>query len=114
MKAPDYIDPKKAAELIEAYYRKGWTDGFPVMPPSEDSISAMLKAAGLQEDSVVGTIHTRNTVITAGKVALNAVMAGCLPVYMPVIVSAVKGMCHPDFSYHGMATSTGAPPWPLS
>jgi len=101
------IDPQNAAELIEAYYRHGWTDGFPVVPPSGASLSAMLAAAGLQKDTVVGVISTRNTVITADKVAMNAVMAGCLPEYMPVIVSAVKGMCHPDFSYHGMATSTG-------
>ncbi|MFC1798272.1 hypothetical protein ACFLZL_00485 [Thermodesulfobacteriota bacterium] len=104
-----HIDPQKAAELIEAYYQQGWTDGFPVVPPSEHSITAMLSAAGLQEDTIIATIATRNAVITADKVALNAIMAGCLPEYMPVIVSAVKGMCHPDFSYHGMATSTGGP-----
>jgi len=100
-------DPQIAADLIEAYYREGWTDGFPVVPPSEVSISKMLDAAGLKKDTIVATIRTRNTVITADKIAVNAVMAGCLPEYMPVIVSAVKGMCHPEFSYHGMATSTG-------
>ncbi len=99
--------PQDAAELIEAYYQKGWTDGFPIVPPSEQSVSAMLAAAGLQPDQVVADIPTRNIVITADRVALNGVMAGCLPEYMPVVVSAVKGMCHPEFSYHGMATSTG-------
>jgi hypothetical protein len=101
------VDPDGAAELIEAYYQQGWTDGFPVVPPSERSIAAMLAAVNFQEDTVVATIDARNTVITADKVAINAIMAGGLPEYMPVIVSAVKGMCHPDFSYHGMATSTG-------
>jgi hypothetical protein len=107
MNEKNHIDPHKAAELIEAYYQQGWTDGFPVIPPSEHSIRAMLAAAGLQENTVIATITTRNTVITADKVALNAVLAGCLPEYMPVIVSAVRGLSHPDFSYHGMATSTG-------
>lgn len=107
MNGKNYIDPQKAAELIEAYYQQGWTDGFPVVPPSEHSIEAMLASVDLQQDTVVATIATRNTVITADKVAMNAIMAGCLPEYMPVIVSAVKGMCHPDFSYHGVATSTG-------
>lgn len=102
-----HIDPSKAAELVEAYYEQGWTDGFPVVPPHEHSIAAMLAASNLNKDTIVATIPTRNTVITADKVAINAVMAGCLPDYMPVIISAVKGMCHPDFSYHGMATSTG-------
>jgi hypothetical protein len=99
--------PQYAAELIEAYYQKGWTDGFPVVPPSEQSVTAMLSAAELQPDQVIADIPTRNVVITADKVALNSVMAGCLPEYMPIVVSAVKGMCHPDFNYHGMATSTG-------
>jgi hypothetical protein len=99
--------PQDAADLIEAYYQKGWTDGFPVVPPGNQSVSAMLAAAGLQPDQVVADIPTRNIVITADKVAVNAVMAGCLPEYMPVIISAVKGLCHPDFNYHGMATSTG-------
>ncbi len=99
--------PQDAADLIEVYYEKGWTDGFPIVPPSEQSVAAMLAAAGLQGDQVVADIPTRNIVITADKVAVNAVLAGCLPGYMPVVLSAVKGMCHPDFNYHGMATSTG-------
>ncbi len=103
----DYCSPQAAANLIEAYYQKGWTDGFPVIPPSEESISAMLSAVGMTRDQEVARIPTRNLVITADKIAVNAVMAGCLPEYMPVIISAVKGMCHPEFHYHGMATSTG-------
>ena len=99
--------PQDAADLIEAYYQKGFTDGFPVVPPTQDSVSAMLAAGCLEQDQVIGEIVTRNVVITADKVALNAVMAGCLPEYMPVVVSAVRGICHPDFNYHGMATSTG-------
>ena len=99
--------PHDAADLIELYYQKGFTDGFPVVPPSRDSVSAMLSAASLEQDQVIGEIATRNVVISADKVALNAVMAGCMPEYMPVVVSAVRGICHPDFNYHGMATSTG-------
>ena len=99
--------PQAAANLIEAYYQKGWTDGFPIMPPSDESITKMLSAGGLQHDQVIGEIPTRNIAVTADKVAVNAVMAGCLPEYMPVVVSAVKGICDADFNYHGMATSTG-------
>ena len=96
-----------AAELIEVYFQKGWTDGLPVVPPSESSVGAMLEAAGLKGSDVVAEIGARNTVVAADKVAINAVMAGCLPEYMPVVVSAVKGLSHPDFGYHGVATSTG-------
>ena len=96
-----------AAEVIEAYYERGWTDGLPVVPPSEKSIRATLDAAGLSGDEIIGEIAGRNTIVTADKVAINAVMAGCRPEYMPVVAAAVEGLCHPDFAYHGPASSTG-------
>jgi len=99
--------PEAAAALIELYFEKGWTDGLPVIPPSEASVKAMLTAADRDGNTVVGEVKVRNTQITANKVAINAVMAGCLPEYMPVVISAIKGLCHPDFGYHGVATSTG-------
>ncbi len=97
-------DPR---ELIEAYYEAGWTDGLPVVPPSAASIAAMLAAGGLRGDEVIGEIAGRNTVVVADKVAINAVMAGCRPEYLPVVVAALRGLCHPDFAYHGPASSTG-------
>jgi len=100
------VSPDPAA-LIEAYYDAGWTDGLPVVPPTEASIADMLKGAGLRGDEVLGEIAGRNTVVVADKVAINAVMAGCRPEYLPVVVAAVRGLCHPDFAYHGPASSTG-------
>jgi len=95
------------ADLIEAYYERGWTDGLPVVPPTEKSIAAMLAGAGLSGSEVLGEIPGRNTRVTADKVAINAVMAGCRPAYLPVVVAAIEGLCHPDFAYHGPASSTG-------
>lgn len=95
------------AALIEAYYERGWTDGLPVVPPSEKSIRATLDAAALRGDEVIGEIAGRNTIVTADKVAINVVLAGARPECMPVIVAALKGLCHPDFAYHGPASSTG-------
>ena len=97
-------DPR---ELIEAYYDAGWTDGLPVVPPTDASVEAMLAAGGLRGDEIIGEIAGRNQVVVADKVAINAVMAGCRPEYVPVVVAAVKGLCHPDFAYHGPASSTG-------
>ncbi len=97
-------DPR---ELIEAYFRAGWTDGLPVVPPSDASIEEMLASGGFRGDEVIGEIPGRNTVVVADKVAINAVMAGCLPEYLPVVVAALRGLCHPDFAYHGPASSTG-------
>jgi hypothetical protein len=95
------------AALIEAYYDAGWTDGLPVVPPSDASLAAMLAAAGLQGHEVLGEIPGRNTEVVAEKAAINAVMAGCRPEYMPVVVAAVKSLCAPAFAYHGPASSTG-------
>jgi hypothetical protein len=95
------------AELIEAYYARGWTDGLPVLPPTEKAVAEMLAAGGLHADQVLGTIPARSMVVVARKVAINAVMAGCRPEYMPVVVAATQALCHPDFAYHGPASSTG-------
>jgi len=100
-------NPADLAALIEVYYEKGWTDGLPVIPPSESSVGAMLNAVGLRGTELVGEIPSRHTRVTADKVAVNAVLAGCKPEYMPVVVAAVRGLCHPDYGYHGPATSTG-------
>ncbi|MGQ4809484.1 hypothetical protein NKDENANG_02901 [Candidatus Entotheonellaceae bacterium PAL068K] len=95
------------AEAIEYYYAKGWTDGLPVVPPTEGSIRAMLDAVGLDPGEEVTFIDNRQVSVTAEKVAINAVMAGCIPAYMPVLVAAVEAIGDPLWSYHGPATSTG-------
>ena len=63
------------ADAIEFYYEKGWTDGFPVVPPTEEKVRAFLAAAGREPDSVIGTYETRKRVVTAEKIAINSVMA---------------------------------------
>ena len=95
------------AALIEACFEAGWTDGLPVVPPSDASIAAMLAAAGLEGHEELGTITGRNAVVSGEKAAINAVMAGCHPEYMPVVVAAVTSLCAPAFAYHGPASSTG-------
>jgi hypothetical protein len=95
------------AALIEAYYDAGWTDGLPVVPPSDRSIAAMLAAAGLSGPERLGEIPGRSVEVIAEKAAINAVMAGCRPEYMPVVVAAVRSLCAPAFAYHGPASSTG-------
>src|SRR4051794_5389267 len=104
---PPSSDPATAAEWIEFYYQQGWSDGLPLVPPSEESVQAMLAAGGLTGDEVLGTVDERNAIIPAEKVAINAVMAGCLPQYFPVVLAAVQALCFPEFHYHNPATSTG-------
>lgn len=94
-------------DAIEFYYAKGWTDGLPVVPPTEGSIRAMLAAASLDPGEEIAFIEQRQVSVTAEKVAINAVMAGCKPAYMPVLVAAIEAIGDPAWSYHGPATSTG-------
>ena len=94
-------------EAIERCYAEGWTDGLPVVPPTAERIEAMLEAGGLAPDHQLAFIENRQVSVTAEKVAINAVMAGCKAEYMPVIVAAVEALADPLYGYHGPATSTG-------
>lgn len=95
----------------ELLHNKGWTDGLPVVLPTTSKVTALLEAAGLAPDEVIGEIPERNRVITAEKAAINAVMAGCLPEHFPVVVAAVRGVTAPEFEFNHLA-SMGSP-WPV-
>jgi hypothetical protein len=93
-------------DLIERCYESGWTDGLPVVPPTEERVRAFLDAAGLEPGQVLGEVPERRRIVTAEKVAANAVLAGCLPAYMPVVVAAVRALCDPRANAHSATLST--------
>ena len=95
------------AGAMELCYTNGWTDGLPVVPPTAGLVTAMLDAAGLEPDHQLAFIENRQVSVTAEKVAINAVMAGCKAEYMPVVAAAVEAIADPLYGYHGPATSTG-------
>ena len=95
------------AGAIELCYTNGWTDGLPVVPPTAERIVAMLEAAGLEPDREIAFIENRQVSVSAEKIAINAVMAGCKASYMPIVVAAVEALADPAYGYHGPATSTG-------
>jgi hypothetical protein len=96
-----------AFEANELFQRNGWTDGLPIVPPTPDRVAQLLETGRLSADAVIGFEPVRQRRITAGKVAINAVMAGCTPEAMPVVVAALEAMCDPTFSLHGCSASTG-------
>jgi len=102
-----HYDATDLTAAVELCFAKGWTDGLPVVPPTEERICAMLAAAALDPDQQVAFIENRQVSVTAEKIAINAVLAGCKPEYMPVIVAAVEALADPLYGYHGPATSTG-------
>ncbi len=95
------------ADPVEFCFAQGWTDGLPVVPPTPERVEAMLAAAGVDPERPVATIRDRAVAITVEKVAINAVLAGCKPEYLPVILAAIEGIADPAWNYHGPGTSTG-------
>lgn len=100
----EFADPLTA---IEEYFARGFTDGLPVVPPTAEKVAEFLHAVSLQPDDIIGIEEVRGRVLTAEKVAINAVMAGCLPAYFPVVVAVVRAITKPEFTLHGSSSSTG-------
>lgn len=94
------------AEVNELFYRRGWTDGLPIVPPTKEKVQAMLRAIDLPPEQVVGTVDLMRGQATVEKIAVNAVMAGCRPEYMPLLIAAVQAICEPDFGLIGLASTT--------
>ena len=103
-KVYDVADFAAAQEL---YHSNGWTDGLPVVPPTEAAVEACLAWVGMTPDLLLGVEPVREQAITAEKLAINAVMAGCLPVHFPVVATAWQAMLKDEFLLHGVTSSTG-------
>ena len=100
-------------EVQEFYYRRGWTDGLPVNPPTEDAVREMLTGTDLPADHLVGKMIPRQGKVTVEKIAVNAVMAGALPTYMPLLIAGVEALLDPKAGFGTWEVSTGswAPFW---
>jgi hypothetical protein len=78
-------------EMAELYLARGWTDGLPVVAPTAERVTAFLDAAGRDGDEVLLRVSENAREVSVYLAAVNAVMAGCLPEYFPVVVAAVEG-----------------------
>ena len=101
------IDWEDPGDAIERCYELGWTDGLPVVPPSVDRVTRLLEYAGRPADEVIGSVPERRREVTVGKVAANAVMAGCLPEYFPVVLAVTEAVLDPRFNLIGPSSSLG-------
>lgn len=103
-KAYDVDDFVAAQEL---FHSNGWTDGLPIVPPTEAAVQACLDWALMPPDQLIGVEPVREQPITAEKLAINAVMAGCLPIHFPIVATAWQAMMQEEFLLHGATSSTG-------
>jgi hypothetical protein len=94
-------------DVQQLFRDRGWTDGLPVVPPTPERVDAMLAGAGASPDHVVGVEPVKQRALSAEKVAINAVLAGCLPPDFPVVLAAVEAVCRPELLLHGATASTG-------
>jgi hypothetical protein len=92
-------------------WNRDWTDGLPLVPPTVERVMAMLEGTTRKPDEVVAVVPPDLVECSVEKVAINAVMAGCRPEYLPVVLAAVEAVCTDAFNMHGLlATTMGTGP----
>ena len=94
------------ADAIEACFDRGWTDGLPVVPPTPARVLRMLAGTPRRPDELIGLVPPDLAPCTVEKVAINAVMAGCKPEYLPVVLAAVEAALIDEFGMHGLLCTT--------
>lgn len=95
-------------QLGDYFYKMGWTTGLPIQAPTEEAVENMLRGTDLPRDYVVAEIPPMMGKATVEKIAVNAVMAGCLPTYMPVLIAAVKAITQPHIHLEGWTCSVAS------
>ena len=93
----------------EFFEEKGWGDGLPIIPPTEERVQRMLAAVKRAPQDVIGAVPPRWAAATVEKIAINAVMAGCKPEYMPLLVVAVEAITDPKLNLYALQATTGGP-----
>ncbi len=103
------IETSDTIEAIEECYRLGWSDGLPVVPPADYKVREMLDYVGMTGEEELLSFDMRRRVLTSENVAANAVMAGCLPEYFPILVTTLRAL-EEEKNYVNMAASSTSSP----
>jgi hypothetical protein len=97
--------PEPVAHVNTLFYRRGWTDGLPIVPPTLARVEETLRFTDRPGSAVLGEVEPLRGLATVEKVAVNAVMAGCRPEYFPVVLAAVEAILDPSFNLRGVQTT---------
>ena len=95
-----------AEDDAEAMYARGWSDGLPLVPPSMERVARMVSGTTRDPQEVVAVVPPDLVECTVEKAAINAVMAGCRPEYLPVVLAAIEAACTDEFNIHGVLATT--------
>jgi len=94
------------ANINRHYQERGWTDGLPIVPPTEDDVRECLRWTDRDPREVVAVLPPRQGEATVERIAVNAVMAGCRPEYLPVLIAAIEAMADPAFNLDSIQATT--------
>ncbi len=107
VECPTIEVPADPGLMFQYFINRGWSDGLPVLAPTQAAVNQMIGGSGWERDAVLGVIPPLNGIATVERVAVNAVMAGCLPDYLPLLIAAVHGVLQSGFNLDGVQTTTG-------
>jgi hypothetical protein len=99
----------ETVDPFEVLYARGVTDGLPVIPPTRERVAAAVAASGRDAGALIALVAPNFGRATVEKIAINAVMAGCRPEYLPVVIAGVEAMCDEAFDLHGVSATTNFP-----
>jgi hypothetical protein len=100
------VEIASGEDEMEALFARGWTDGLPVVPPTERRVLAMLEGSSRRADEIVAVVPPNLAECSIEKVAINAVLAGCRPEHLPVVLAALEAACTEEFNMHGLLATT--------
>jgi hypothetical protein len=107
-KPPRIVFKGNYEEVNRFFYQNGWTDGLPIVPPTEKAVAEMMTGTDLPADHVVAKVIPRLGKATVEKIAINAVMAGALPTHMPVLIATIQALMDPRSRFDTFEVSTGS------
>ena len=106
--ASNLIEVEDSWEAVNDWFcAEKLSDGLPIVPPTPERVEKMLGATRRDPQEIIGPIPPKWAPCSIEKIAINAVMAGCLPEYLPVIIAAVEAICEPRFNLYGVQATTG-------
>lgn len=100
------VELAEAEDIMEACYDRGWSDGLPVVPPTPLRVMRMLKGCSRDAAEIIGNVPPDNVPCSIEKIAINAVMAGCKPEYLPLVIASVEAALQDRFCMHGLLCTT--------
>ncbi|HXH82644.1 MAG TPA: hypothetical protein VNN07_06915, partial [Candidatus Tectomicrobia bacterium] len=104
--AATFVFPGGHDEIDAHYQERGWTDGLPIVPPTEAAVGEMLRWTDRAPREVIGVLPPRQGEATVERIAINAVMAGCRPEYLPVVLAAIEALADPLFNLDSVQATT--------